>query len=254
MARLKRERPPFLATVRSRRVLIGTGVVLGAALAGYAGALLLYPAPLVARDERVALVIGLPLEAATRELEQQGFRVKIASAAEPDPTVPKGYVTWQEPPGFVELPEGSQVELTVSDGPAAATVPDVLQFDLDHARRVLAAAGFAVGGIDSIPSAAEAGVVVSTRPAAGTPRQAGSRVEVVVSRGPAAIRIPDLVGMSETDARTRLDELGLRVGLVRKSRDGRGRPGLVLTQRPRPGVLSPKGGRVDLTVSDARTR
>lgn len=240
-------------TQAARRWLLGAGIVLGAALAGYGVAMLLYPAPLVSRAQRVALVIGMPEEQARQTLEERGFRVKVLETGERDPALPAGYVTWQEPPAAVELAEGSQVELTLSEGPAPVTVPDVLQFDLAQARRVMAAAGLALGGVDSVPSTAEAGVVVGTRPPAGSPLRPGSPVEVVVSRGPAAIRIPDLVGMALADARQRLDELGLRVGVVRQVRRPRASPGSVLEQRPRPGVLSARGGRVDLTVSEART-
>jgi len=248
-----RSRGSLFRTQAARRRLIGLAIVLAAALAGYGIAMVIYPAPLVSRDQRVALVIGMPVDAATRDLEASGFKVKILPAGESDPTLPAGYVTWQEPPAWVALPEGSPVELTVSGGPAPVTAPDVLQFDLSQARRVLAAAGLSLGRVDSVPSNAEEGVVIATRPPAGTALRPGSPVEVVVSRGPAAIRVPALVGMAVGEGRTRLEELGLRVGVVREVRRPQARPGSILEQRPRPGTLSARGGRVDLVVVEGRT-
>lgn len=247
-------KPGFFRTRRSRRIAMTAAVVAGAALAGWAISLLLYPAPLVSRDQPVTLVIGLPVAKAVQDLEAQGFRVKLMPGREPDPVLPAGYVTWQEPPGELELPEGSQVELTVSEGPPPVTVPDVLQFDVQYARRVLSAAGLSVGRTDLVPSSAEAGVVVATRPTAGTPLRPGATVELVVSRGPGAIRVPDVVGMPEAEARQRLEVLGLRVGLVRLVPAGRNRPGIVTEQRPSAGAMSLRAGRVDLTVTDSRNR
>jgi serine/threonine-protein kinase len=75
-------------------------------------------------------------------------------------------------------------------------------------------------------------------------------VDLVVSRGPADVRVPSLVGLPETVARQRLQMLGLTVGMVEVRRPGRARPNTILEQRPAAGVLLPKGGRVDLTIAD----
>jgi serine/threonine-protein kinase len=236
--------------VTPKRLQLGL-VLLAAALGGWLVSLTVYPAPLVERHKRLAHVIGLAQEAAERELEGQGFRVKVRDAREADPALPAGHVTWQDPPAQVELPEGSVVEITLSAGPAPTTVPDVVLFDMEEARKVIAAAGLTVGGIDSVPADVSRGVVVSTRPPHGAARSPGSRVDVVVSRGPAAVSVPDVVGVTEVVARERIEAAGLRIGLVRKQR-AREEPGTVLSQRPNAGSLLPRGGRMDLVVSDVR--
>jgi serine/threonine-protein kinase len=198
------------------------------------------------------LVIGMTADEARALLEGSGFTVKVGETRESDPLLPAGHVTWQDPPADLEAPVGSLVELTLSSGPAPVAVPDVALFDLDQARRVIAAAGLVVGSLDSVPAEAPPGVVVATRPAEGTLRPYGAVVELVLSRGPAAVRVPALLGLPEAEARQRLDTLGLRVGLVRQQGTHRGRPGMVLEQRPRPGALLPRGGRVDLTIAEPR--
>jgi serine/threonine-protein kinase len=243
-----------LATLRGQRWLAPVLVLLGAAVAGWLVSLAAYPAPLVAKEQRVALVIGLPQSEAEKAILEQGFRVKFREAREADPALPAGHVVWQDPPAGLELPSGSMVELTLSDGPAQVPVPDVMYFDLEEARRVMTAAGLAVGGIDSVPADIDRGVVVSTRPPEGTLRAPGARVDLVVSRGPAAVRIPEVAGLTELVARERIEAAGLRIGLVTKRRDNRGKPGAVLSQRPNPGSFLPKGGRVDLVVNDSRPR
>jgi serine/threonine-protein kinase len=244
----------MFATVQSRRWLSTLLVLAGAGLAGWLVSLAAYPTPLVTRDQKVALVIGLPQAEAEKSLLEQGFKVKLREAREPDPALPAGHVVWQDPPAALELPGGSVVELTLSDGPAQVPVPDVMYFDLEEARRVMTAAGLAVGGIDSVPADTDRGVVVSSRPPEGTLRPPGARVDLVVSRGPAAVRIPEVAGLTELVARERIEAAGLRIGLVSARRDSREKPGIVLGQRPNPGSFLPKGGRVDLVVNDVRSR
>jgi serine/threonine-protein kinase len=130
-----------------------------------------------------------------------------------------------------------------------------MYFDLEEARRVMTAAGLAVGR-DRLGPRGHRSRVWWSRPGRpeGTLRPPGARVDMVVSRGPAAVRIPEVAGLTEIVARERIEAAGLRIGLVSIQRDGRGRPGTVLSQRPNPGSYLPKGGRVDLVVNDVRAR
>jgi serine/threonine-protein kinase len=247
-AKTPRRRLPLPRTIAGRRRLTTLVVLLGAAAAGYLTTCVLYPRPLLREDRPVARVIGLPVAQAEAELTQLGFKVKV-SGEEPDPQIPAGHVTWQEPPADLVVPGGTAVELVRSAGPAPVAVPDVSQFDLDDARRVVTAAGLKVGEVDSVPSQVEPGVVVASRPGAGVGRPPGTSIDLVVSRGPATIRVPNVVGLPATEARERLEDAGLAVGRVARVAR-RGPPGTVLEQRPAAGAMSARGGRVDLLVSE----
>ncbi len=238
----------FLATVAARRRLKAIGVVGGAALAGYLVTCWAYPTPMLSRENTVIRVFSLPLTEAQQQLTAQGFRVKVDDE-ESDPVVPAGRILWQDPPADVALPKGSTVHLTVSRGPASVGVPDVIAFDAEQAKRVINAAGLNVGARDSVPAEFPAGVVVATRPPAGTGKNPGTTVDLVLSRGPADIKIPNVVGQHLEDARHQLEALGLRVGRVTSRAVRRGAAAIVLEQRPVAGVMSPRDARVDLIVS-----
>ena len=239
----------LLPTTVKGRDRLRAGAILGAAaLAGYLLTCVAYPAPLMTRENAVERVLGLPIAEAERELGNQGLRPK-REAEEADPVIPAGHVLWQDPPPGTALPRGTVVRLTVSSGPAPVVVPDVNGFETEQARQVVEAAGLRVGEIDEVPNAADAGVVVSTRPPAGATRPPGSGVGLIVSRGPADVRVPDLVGLEQDEARRRIENAGLRVGRV-TNRSGRGKPGVVLQQRPNPGVLTPHTTRIDLVISN----
>jgi serine/threonine-protein kinase len=235
-------------TIAGRRRLTAVAVLLAAAGAGYGTTCVLYPRPWFREDRPVPLVIGMPVSEAEADLADLGFKPKIRGE-EADPDVPEGHVLWQDPPPDLVVPGGTTIELTRSSGPAPVTVPDVIDFDLQHATRVVTSAGLKVGDVDSVPSAVEPGVVVSTRPSPGAGQPPGTSIDVVVSRGPATIRVPNLVGLPMVEARQRLADLGLAVGRVSRV-PRRGPPGTVLEQRPRPGAMSTRAGRVDLTVAE----
>jgi serine/threonine-protein kinase len=132
-------------------------------------------------------------------------------------------------------------------------IPDVVGFEASLALRVLQASGLTIGVTDSLPSAADPGVVVATRPGAGVGRDPGTPVDIVVSRGPAEISVPGVLGMTTQQARERLELAGLAVGST-SSRTVLGKPdGIVVEQRPAPGTLSSRGGRVDLILSRKAT-
>lgn len=236
------------ATVEGRdRLRIGA-LLLSAVALGYLVTCVAYPAPLIPRDESVPRVLGLPLAAAEKELIDRGFKSKIDEESS-DPVIPAGHVLWQDPPPETGLVRGAVVTLTVSSGPGAIAVPDVFAFELSQARHVLEAAGLRVGNIDTVANAAEVGIIVATRPSAGASRSPGGAVDLVVSRGPADIRIPELVGLRQEEARQRLESVGLRLGTITTRSVRRSPPGVVVDQRPASGTLAPHEGRVNLVIS-----
>lgn len=246
---LDRFRAIWPTTVQGRdRLRIGS-ILVGATLLGYLLTCVAYPAPLISRDHAVPRVLGLPRAAAEKALEVQGFKTKVDGEA-PDPVIPAGHILWQDPPPETELTEGAMVTLTVSSGPGPIAVPDVIAFEPAQARQVLEAAGLRIGSVDTVANVAEAGVIVATRPAAGTSRPPGSAIDLVVSRGPASIRIPDLIGLRQEEARERLESAGLRLGTITTRPARRGPVGVVVDQRPAAGALAPNEGRVSLVISN----
>ncbi len=233
-------------TVQGRDRLRTILILAAAAIGGYLVTCVAYPAPLITRDHAVGRVLGLPVGEAEKQLAEEGLKAK-RETDEADPVIPAGHITWQDPPPGTALPRGAIVRLTASSGPAPVSVPDVTGFEVELARLVVEAAGLRIGEVDAVPNVVEAGVVVSTRPPTGTTRAPGTSVGLVVSKGPADIRVPDVVGLEQEEARRRLEKAGLRIGKV-SARGGRGRAGTVAQQHPGAGVLSPHEGRVDLVI------
>jgi serine/threonine-protein kinase len=223
-----------------------------AALAGYLlAALLLFPAPVFRSQHPVPRVLGMTRTDALAALQRAQLQVRD-SGSEPHPTAPAGTVIWQDPPPGVDAPTGTRVGLVTSSGPSKVTVPDVTGYDAAMAQQILAAAGLTVARSDSVqaPNVAP-GLVVVTRPPAGSVANPGTGVVIVVNRGAPTIPVPDVVGMSLSDARAKLEDAGLVVGAVTRRRVSGANPGTVIGQQPSAQTLAAPGLVVDLIVARA---
>jgi serine/threonine-protein kinase len=223
--------------------------LLGALLGGYLTAyLVLFPAPLLARHGVVPRVLGLSLQEASDQLRKAGLQVQDGGT-EPHPTAPQGVIIWQDPPPGVTAPAGLRVTLVSSEGPPKIAVPDVTGLEAPLAQRLIAAAGLTAAAVESVQAAAPPGVVMLTRPAATTVLSPGAPVTIVVSRGAPTIAVPDLLGLSQADARTRLELDGLELGTVTRRRTGDANPGTVVAQKPAAGTLAAPGTVIDIVVA-----
>ena len=149
----------------------------------------------------------------TRSLRQYSFDVVYVINTETE----SGTVLSQNPdPGrsMMVTPDGIKVELSVSTGKVFSEVPDVVNLDYREAKNRLQKAGFIVDIENAVSSSVTKDYVISTSPMAGEQMSSGSTVYVVVSTGPQTsyVRMPNVIGLSEEAAISRLESAGLSYG------------------------------------------
>ena len=211
-------------------------------------AVFVFPAPLIPHRQVVPRVLGLPLAEARRDIAAARLGL-MDNGAEPHAAAPMGTVIWQDPPPGVVAPANLRVALVVSAGPSRVPVPDIAGLDAGLARRLITAAGLSVSRVESVQAAVPTGLAMLTRPPAATALTPGTGVALVVSRGAPTIPVPDLIGLSVVDARTRLENSGLELGGVTRHRTPGAAPGTVVAQRPGAGTLAAPGTLVDVVVA-----
>ncbi len=181
---------PTLEASSTRRWIRDGLVVLATFGVGYLiAAAWMSPVPLFSSDHAVPRLLDLPVAEVEPKLAALGFRGR-AGAARSHPTIPAGRVAWQDPPAGMVLGENAVIAYAPSNGPAPVPVPDVIGFSRQEADRVLAAAGLRTGVVDTVAAEPEPGVVIATRPAAGTARAPGESVDLVVSGRPLPSLLP----------------------------------------------------------------
>jgi serine/threonine-protein kinase len=165
--------------------------------------------------------------------------------------VPSGLVISQNPQAGSRVEKGRKVGIVVSGGPASAPVPDVEGLSAAEAVAKLRKSGFKPRTTKETSSTVAAGKVISTNPTAGTEKQLGSPVAVIVSSGPAPVKVPDVIGQSLSAAEATLTNAGLSVGTVTKRTTSSQAPETVLAQSPTTGTSVKAESKVNLTVAQA---
>ncbi len=198
---------------------------------------------------RVPNVAGQNEQAAAAALRRAGL-APVPSLA-PSTTVPAGLVISESPRAGSMVRKGSRVLIVVSGGPASEPLLNVEGLSPAQAIAKLRRAGFKPTTRTEASSTVAAGKVIGTNPAAGTELQLGSPVTVLVSSGPEAVHVPDVVGQSLSSAEGTLTNAGLAVGTVTKRVSSTQPAGTVLAQSPAAGASVHSGQKVNLTVAQA---
>ncbi|MBS1837972.1 MAG: PASTA domain-containing protein, partial [Actinobacteria bacterium] len=128
-------------------------------------------------------------------------------------------------------------------------VPRLDGSSLDAASRSLGGLGLLVA-VDYEPNeAVPQGTVFGQRPVAGSKLEVGSEVTVVVSDGPAGVKVPDVKGFQQSEAVKLLQANQLNPA-VQPAYDESVRPGEVLRTDPAAGIRSDPGAAVTVYVSN----
>lgn len=211
-------------------------------------AFFVFPSDIVPNDEIVPNVVGMEYSVAAQRLQQAGFR-PVQGEARVHASAPRNQVLEQNPPSGSREVRGTRIVLAVSGGQQRASVPAIAGMTRADAIETLRTAGFTVGLINQRASNTPRGQVIDSDPPPGSRTLIPSSVDIVLSAGPAAVMVPDLVGRPYAQARNLLDQLGLRVGVVDIDRFSTEAANTVLSQSPRSGETIASGGRVQLTIS-----
>ena len=193
----------------------------------------------------VPKIEGMSRARAAGEVEEAGLKLEIIARVA-DYDVADGRVISQEPGGGTLL-EGKTVSVVVSKGLPKFGVDDLTGLSLDAARTRARIHGHELVVTGEEFSTEEAGTVISQSPAEGK-AEFGSDIEVVVSKGPESITLPDVTGMKATKAEKILEKAGFDAVAVPVYSDDVPLGEVVYTTPPGGGA-APEGSRVDIAVS-----
>jgi beta-lactam-binding protein with PASTA domain len=219
-------------------------------------------------------VVGQSQGDALTSLQGAGLRTRVFTDF--STTHPKGKVAGQAPRANASVPGGSEVNLLVSNGPAAAeqglvALPDTIGSSAADASSSLQAAGLNPQLTNEFSQTVPAGVVMDQLPSsidlAAAPKKtspwlwvaAVAAVVVIVAgaffflRGSQAgmVSVPDVVGMTQDEATTALTDAGFQVQAEEASEPGDAKEGEVVAQDPAAGGEAPAGSSITISVVGA---
>jgi serine/threonine-protein kinase len=198
-------------------------------------------------------VVGLPGSEALSVLAQSGMR--WVETVENSETAPAGQVIRTEPGAGGGIHATDQVVVVMSGGPESGpdqgllAVPDVVGLPSSEALVVLAQSGLSWVEVTEVSDSVPAGGVIRTEPVGGASLEAGGEVRVVISEGPEFVAVPDVVGLSSSEAQVILSDAG--VAWVEAPEVSDSVPvGVVIRTEPAAGGNIEPGSPVVLVVSE----
>ena len=231
-----------LSRRRSRRRLMVFAVLGALLLLGGTRAVAAFFAP----DEvKVPSLIGMTRAEAVEAAQEVGLRVEVDRRVN-DFSVEPGRILSQEPDGGFLL-EGRAVEVAISTGPPPMSVPDLTGLTIDIATIRLRTHQMEVGEVTHRYDESEEGTIVGQSPSKGV-LPWGSKVDLVVSRGPRSIGVPDVTGMTVEKAKQTLIAAGFDVTVTDVYSDDVA-TGKVVGTVPGGGAEAPEGSTIEIQRS-----
>ncbi len=192
-------------------------------------------------------VVNLTAAEARTEIESAGLGYREGEP-EYSETVKAGSVITTDPAGGERILDDGVVTVTLSQGPERYEVPALKGMKLSDATEALEEQNLTLGDVTRrYNERVRKGFVLAADPAAGQEVRREAPVDLVVSRGPKPIEVPDFTGKDAAKAARKLDDLGLVVRRTEENSDSVPE-GRVITQSPATGTLY-RGDEVTLTVS-----
>ena len=165
-------------------MVINTDPAAGSAASkGTSVTLILSEGPAV-KEVKVPDITGLTEAKAVERLEDNDLKAGSISYEASD-SVSKGMVIRQDPAAGTKVEENSSVSFVVSNGSENVEVPNVIYMSLSEAKSALAAAGLEVGDVgEDYSEESDKDVVISQSKKGGSKVKKGSKVDIVIGKGP----------------------------------------------------------------------
>ena len=162
--------------------------------------------------------------------------------------VQPGVVINTDPGAGTKIIKGGRIEALVSRGPERFSMPAVVGLTQEAAESAVQEASLRVGKVKpKYSETVRVGVVLSSSQLSGASLKRDTPVDLVVSRGPAPIKIKNYVGKPAATAEQALTKAGFKVVLKTEHSDKIAKD-LVLSQDPQSGK-GMKGDEVTVTKS-----
>ena len=193
---------------------------------------------------------NLTKDEAVAELEENKLQYKF-SEKESD-SVDAGKVISTNPKEGTSVAENTQVQVILSTGPKKVSVTNVTGYSQTDAENALENDGFTVKvGTSVFSDSVEEGKVAYTDPRANAKVLPNSSVTIYVSKGveKQTTTVPDVIGMTQKEAKNELNANNLILGGVTKAYSDNVEKGCVCVQSKLEGTEVDQNTTVDVTIS-----
>jgi serine/threonine-protein kinase len=238
--------PPAEGEEKSKKP-VAVIVIVILALAAIAGATAWWFLGGGGSDVEVPELEGKTQQEAQQALEAVDLRARFTEQASTE--VDEGTVISSDPGAGEKVDRASAVTVVVSSGPDAVEVPDLDGMTQSEAEDALEQAGLVADyqGSENVAKLEE-GQVSRQDPEAKDSAKEGDSVQFWTASG--SVEVPDLAGMTEDEATSKLEDLGLTAEVKTQEDDDTDKTGTVIDQNPTSGQTAISvGSEVTITIA-----
>lgn len=233
---------------KGKGLFIGIGAAIIIILLG-AGAFFMFGGS-GSKNVEVPNLIGMTMDEA--EKAASAVDLKVVKVKEVKNDAKTGTIVESNPTAGSSVKKGSTIEVTVSGGEKIFMV-DLVEDELSDAKSKLESLGLKNIKVkydysDEIPE----GKVMSQDPNSGVEVDKNTKITLVVSKGKKVetVKVPSLIGMSESDAKDKLISLGFKVSVETQATTDQSKDGKVVGQSADAGATANPGDTITLQVGN----
>lgn len=193
---------------------------------------------------------GKTYEEATEELTKIGLKIKATYGESSE--YPDGQIYEQDVEKGKMVTTGTVINVKIAGGAKTITIPDNLDgFSPEVVKATLKSAGFTNISDTYIEEESDTiteGRVIRTEPGSGKAVPADTEIKLVVSKGGKKVEVPNLMGLSLSQAKKSLESVGLYVGDVSYGTSSSSSKDLVISQGANAGSTVNKGSSVNIVL------
>lgn len=206
------------------------------------------------KDIKVPDFKGMTIEEAEDEAKDLGIEVKIGKYEFSDEYA-QDEIMAQDPEDGEMVAEGDIVTVDISKGGEKGVIPNLIGKSEEDAKKMIEDYGFKVGSIKEKESHEEKGTVIEQDPSAGSEGKQGDTINITISDGSGKEMgdVPNVLGMSEENARKAIENAGFEVGDVSEGVSSAYDNGQVMWQEYNGGTSLEKGTAIDIKISGGQT-
>ena len=201
------------------------------------------------KEIEIPNLVGRNFDEVVEEYSKQGIEI-VKDKVEYSSEQPEGSIISQDPEKGTKTKD-KKIKVIVSKGEKMVEVPDVTGKDIKVATYELEdTLGFVVEREEVVNEKVAAGIIISQDIKKGESIPYGSTIKLQVSKGDGkeTVTVPNVLGKTETDAKSSLEALGLSVN-VKYSEDKTKSNGVVIAQSYPQNQTLKQGTLIDITVN-----
>jgi serine/threonine-protein kinase len=196
-------------------------------------------------------LVGKDVVSALELLTDLQLNTKV-SGSEYNNQIPKNHVTFQEPEPGSSIKKDRDVRIVISKGTRSILMPNLIDLSEQQSRMILEENGISRGHLSRVFHREIAkDHILAQVPAPGVMISRGASVDLLVSMGPsvAALKMPDLAGLSLDEAVFKVEKSNLEVGAIQSQFNKHKPRNSVIRQEPLAGYRVIEKSPVHLVIN-----